>query len=211
MSILRFLAIKILNVPIENHLGREMQKNLKEGELYSFFDGVCIDEEKIVLPEMIDLYNVNHTISVNISAIVGENGSGKSTLIDYALRILNNFSTYILGELYRSPGAEHLHYVFDVYAELYVQVGDYIFRITCEGNKLIVYRYSRRINDDSFVYTNEELEPLINEQFNPSEIIYEHKHLFNILGEFCYTVITNYSLYSLCTSNYRKENTQYKK
>lgn len=211
MSILRFLAIKILKVPLENHLGREMQKNLKEGELYSFFDGVCIDEEKIVLPEMIDIYNVNHTISVNISAIVGENGSGKSTLIDYALRILNNFSTYILGELYRSPGAEHLHYVFDVYAELYVQVGDFIFRITCEGNKLIVYRYSRKINDDSFVYTNEELEPLINEQFNPFEIIYEHKHLFNILGEFCYTIITNYSLYSLCTSNYRKENTQYKK
>lgn len=213
MSVIRFLAVKMLPVPTNRTYGREMQKNLNEGELYSFFNGVEINEEKITIPpesELYDVKSVNMPLSVSVSAIVGENGAGKSTLIDYVLRILNNFATYILGEPYRLPGAEHLHYVFDVYAELFVQVDDSVLEIHCAGEELAVYKHFSA-NPESRVYRRNIAYPLIKERFSSSGIISEHMYLRNLLGEFCYTIITNYSLYSLCAVNYKNENTPYKK
>lgn len=213
MSVIRFLAIKMLSVPTKRAYGREMQKNLNEGELYRFFDGVEINEDEIIVPPEFKLYDakcVNRPISINISAIVGENGAGKSTLIDYVLRILNNLATYILGEPYRLPGAEHLHYVFDVYAQLFVQVGNRVFEIHCEGDVLIVYQHIKN-NLHPLIYTRDTAYPLIKERFSTSDIIQEHMNLRDILGDFCYTIIVNYSLYSLCTVNFKNENTLYKK
>ena len=176
MSVIRFLAVKMLPVPTNRTYGREMQKNLNEGELYSFFNGVEINEEKITIPpesELYDVKSVNMPLSVSVSAIVGENGAGKSTLVDYVLRILNNFATYILGEPYRLPGAEHLHYVFDVYAELFVQVDDSVLEIHCAGEELAVYKHFSA-NPESRVYRRNIAYPLIKERFSSSGIISEH-------------------------------------
>ncbi len=213
MSVIRFLAIRMLKAPQESVCGREMQKNLKEGEMYCFFDGVHIDADKIEVPSEINLFYIKSgekQLFVNIGAIVGENGSGKSTLVDYVIRILNNLATYILGEPYRTPGAEHLHYVFDVYAELYIQIDNSIYEIRCEGDELFLYIHHRS-SIDSLTYYRDILNPIINEKFSSSEIIQEHMYLRGILGEFCFTMITNYSLYSLCAVNYKNENTPYKK
>ena len=213
MSEVRFLAIRMLPVPADNSYGREMQKNLKQGELYSFFDGVEINEDEIIVPPSFKLYDITSVdahLSVNISAVVGENGAGKSTLIDYVLRILNNFATYILGEPYRVPESEHLHYVFDVYAELFVQIADRVFEIHCEGDVLIVYQHNKTDFNPS-IYKRNTTNHLIKDKFSASEVIQEHMYLRDILGDFCYTIITNYSLYSLCAVNYKNENTPYKK
>lgn len=63
-------------------------------------------------------------------------------------------SAYILGEYYRSPSAEHLHFIEDVYAELYVLIDDCVLKIQCKGNRISATRYNYLAETFRFEKTN---------------------------------------------------------
>lgn len=82
---MKLLAIR----PLKNCNTRFL-KNLKEGEIYQFYNeytfktddsGEIISiENKSEVPE--SLYQLNSDLKVNVSALVGKNGSGKSSLLE---------------------------------------------------------------------------------------------------------------------------------
>lgn len=69
--------------------------------------------------EIEDFYGPN----IRLHALVGKNGSGKSSLLDMALRLMNNFSV-ILCRYEVREGAELLHYVLGLIADLDYEIAD---------------------------------------------------------------------------------------
>lgn len=212
----KFLCLRMLEVP-EKNVGEKMQRNLHSNVDYYFYDGVIIEEEYIELLSKVpqQLYNIakqafqRPPLEVNICAVVGENGSGKSTVIDFIVRILNNLSAYILGEYYRSPSAEHLHFIEDVYAELYVLIDDCVLKIQCKGNRISATRYNYLAETFRFEKTNAPIN--IDATLKNGDIFEGEKDKIGLLRSFCYTIINNYSHYSFNSLNYLDEMTSFKK
>lgn len=205
----KYLALRLLDAG-EDPNGKKMHKILHPGTFYYFYDGVEITKDEILVePEVPqELYRVNprlnNNIEVNLCAIVGENGSGKSSVVDYIIRILNNLAAYILGENYRSPKAEHLHYIPHVYAELYILIGANIFQIVCRGKTLEVQPYVYKEKDVfEKIYTSLRFSGVTTK----GEIVPEHNELYHIISRLCYTIVVNYSLYAFDPDNYRDEST----
>lgn len=211
LTSVHLLALHTLN-PNGNEKGAAMLKNLKGDTVYGFYEGFRLDGDRVYLPDLssnlFDVTREQKTLKVSVNAIVGENGSGKSSIIDYIIRILNNLSAYILGENYRTPGAEHLHYVYDVYAELFFQIEDEIVSVSCENKELLMCRYVLK-DAANREYKKTAEQPTIKDTVE--EICKERPSLKRILKQLCYTIVTNYSLYSLCAINYKDENTEYDK
>ena len=94
------------------------KKILDADKFYTFLDGFHIKNDTIEFltkeAGLVSLYDdyLNHYkhLHVNISALVGSNGAGKSTLVEYVLRLINNFSVSLFGDLPLFPAAEHLTY-----------------------------------------------------------------------------------------------------
>lgn len=209
MSNFKYLCLRILEAPENNHW-EKMRRNLHSNVDYYFYDGVIIKENYIIVESNVpqQLYNIP-LLQINICAIVGENGSGKSTVVDIILRILNNLSVCILGEYYRSPSAEHLHFIENVYAELYVLIGDYILCIRCENNRIKATRYNYINEKSRFEKTDAPIN--IDATLNPEEIVEGKNEKIDMLRNFCYTIVNNYSLYSFNSLDYLNEMTPYKK
>lgn len=208
LTSVHLLALHTLN-PNGNEKGAAMLKNLKGDTVYAFYEGFRLNGDCVYLPDLssnlFDVTREQKTLKISVNAIVGENGSGKSSIIDYIIRILNNLSAYILGENYRTPGAEHLHYVYDVYAELFFLIEDEVVSVSCKNKELLMCRY---VLEDAVnrVYKKADRRPTIEDTVEG--ICKERPSLKRILKRFCYTIVTNYSLYSLCAINYKDENTE---
>lgn len=205
----KYLALRLLDAG-EDTNGKKMQRILHPGIFYYFYDGIEITKDEIIVESKVpqELYRVNpmlnKNIEVNLCAIVGENGSGKSSVVDYIIRVLNNLAAYILGENYRSPKAEHLHYIPHVYAELYVLVGANIFQVICRGDALEVQPY---VYDDNCSFKKIDTTLRFSGVTAKGVIVPEHKDLYHIISHLCYTIVVNYSLYAFNPDNYRDEST----
>lgn len=209
----KFLCLRMLKAP-EKSIGEKMQRNLQTDVDYNFYDGITIRENYIEIQPKVpqQLYNTNkqpQPLEVNICAIVGENGSGKSTVIDFIVRILNNLSAYILGEYYRSPSAEHLHFIENIYAELYILIDDYVLRIYCEGKRISATRYNFNYETSRFERTEAPIN--LDATLKDGNIFSENSEKIELLRSFCYTIVNNYSLYSFNSLNYQDEMTLPKK
>ncbi|MBR5596526.1 MAG: AAA family ATPase [Bacteroidaceae bacterium] len=213
----KYLALRILD-PEKDPVGRAMQKILRPGVFYYFYSGIDINDDTISLRPTVpqELYRIEKTkgggIEINLCAIVGENGSGKSSIVDYIIRILNNLATYILGENYRTPKAEHLHYIPHVYAELYILIETNIFCITCCGDIIEVQPYYYNHNKRAGVFEKFDNTPYrFHGVTSKKEIIVEHSNLYDIIRKLCYTIVANYSIYAFNPENYIEESTPIKK
>lgn len=214
-SKMQFLSLRMLQAPKAGY-GRKMQKNLKVGENYDFCQGVLYTEDIIEIKESdaASLYNVgvkDRSVGVTINAIVGANGAGKSTIVDYIVRILNNLSACIFGEYYRAPSAEHLHFIYWVYAELYVKVAQSIFRLVCKGNHFDVYEYALNADDHKFHKIPKTLIAVDMSKLPDHRILSIHWDKLSVLKRFCYTIINNYSMYAFQPQCYNEELSDYKK
>lgn len=95
----RIIAFRCL--PPENPLARElhyvnrMQRSLSTNDRwYKFYQNIEVDDDgsHIIIPNNFTddamIYDTN-SLSISVSAVVGENGSGKSSILDMMVRVLN--------------------------------------------------------------------------------------------------------------------------
>lgn len=221
-SIFRILAFKCLRptypVGVELHYVSRMQRSLaKESRWYTFYNKASISEDgrTVVIPngftEDTMLYD-SGSISVSISAIVGENGSGKSSILDMMVRTLNNIATAFLGEKPQYAAAEHVHYIEYVYGSILFLQGHEIKRIDVEGRKIQLVHYrvynGNGVAQDRIEYHMSSKEVLLDvRNNNVDNLLSRRTQSMRKLAELFYTIVCNYSLYAYNPSDYWEEYT----
>ena len=221
-STFRILAFKCLRptnpVGVELHYVSRMQRPLtKESRWYTFYNKASISEDgqTVVIPngftEDTMLYD-SSSISVSISAIVGENGSGKSSILDMLIRTLNNVATAFLEENPQYAAAEHVHYIEYVYGSILFLQGDEIKRIDVEGRKIQLVHYricqGNGIAQNRAEYHVRNTELLLDAQNNNVEnLLSRRTQSMRKLAEFFYTIVCNYSIYAYNPDDYWEEYT----
>lgn len=221
-STFRILAFKCLRptnpVGVELHYVSHMQRSLaKESRWYTFYNKASISEDgrTVVIPNGFNedtmLYD-SDSISISISAIVGENGSGKSSILDMLIRTLNNVATAFLGENPQYAAAEHVHYIEYVYGSILFLQGDEIKRIDVEGRKIQLVHYriyqGNGIAQNRAEYHVRNTELLLDAQNNNVEnLLSRRTQSMRKLAEFFYTIVCNYSIYAYNPDDYWEEYT----
>lgn len=221
---MKILSLYILKEIEKSKSGLKMIRTLKPDTYYNFYKDIRIEEDVIVVShsKCPQLYsseknkNVNlNKLEINICAIVGENGSGKSSIIDMIIRIINNLVTYTLGESIASERNEHLHYIENVYAKLFVLVDSRILGIKCCNSKIFVedYKFKERDgNRETYVLEKGKNGSLTMEGcVDFDDICKSHKEWEQVLRNFCFTIINNYSLHGFNLWTYVDEFTTKKK
>lgn len=221
-STFRILAFRCLQptnpVGGELHYVSRMQRSLaKESRWYAFYNKASISEDgrTVVIPNSFNedtmLYD-SDSISVSISAIVGENGSGKSSILDMLIRTLNNVATAFLGEKPQYAAAEHVHYIEYVYGSILFLQGHEIKRIDVEGRKIQLVHY-RVYNGNGVAQYRIEFhmsntEVLLDVRNNDVDnLLSRRTQGMRKLAELFYTIVCNYSLYAYNPSDYWEEYT----
>lgn len=191
-------------------------KGLQEDCWYFLYDGYTITDGEIVykktpVPE--NLYRPNryarretaNAVAIDICAIVGENGAGKSSLVDIFIRVVNNLAAYVIGEKFAFSKAEHLHFIEDVFAEVYIEINQSIFCIQSYKNAISVKEYVE-VERGSFVY-KKEVENILNGIVDNGTICEKHREHYQLLARLCYNIVLNYSLHSYNSIAYEDEDT----
>lgn len=221
-STFRILAFRCLQptnpVGEELHYVSRMQRSLaKESRWYTFYNKASISEDgrTVVIPNGFNedtmLYD-SDSMSVSISAIVGENGSGKSSILDMLIRTLNNVATAFLGEKPQYAAAEHVHYIEYVYGSILFLQGHEIKRIDVEGRKIQLLHY-RVYNGNGVAqyrieYHMSNTEVLLDVRNNDVDnLLSRRTQSMRKLAELFYTIVCNYSLYAYNPSDYWEEYT----
>ena len=177
MSDFKILAVKILPGCVSH-----IRKVLYEDRWYLFYkdyevtqDGKWLKlKDKKTVPN--DFYRVTDTApTISISAIVGKNGDGKSSLIELIVRILNN----VAYAAYRDINNSVMH-IEGLRAELFFLIGDDVYSFRCEGNDIIFKQ-------------NASYQMLVNSAFR-----FDYAHIL------FYTDVTNYSIYSYNSFDFRE-------
>lgn len=158
-----------------------IRKNLKPG-LYLFNNRCRLENDKIVLNSEFNIEDNIYGENIFLHAIVGMNGSGKSSLLELIYRMVNNFS-YMVDQKKRKRS--NLLFVCDINAELYYTINDTLYKLICK----------------------EESVRLIEEKDGKEIAISEmSSNIVKITEKFFYTIVTNYSMQSLISSDYKGEN-----
>ena len=135
-----------------------------------------------------------------IQAIVGKNGSGKSTLMELIYTAINNFS-YMFERGNERNGAEDLFYVKDLYLNLHFSINEEMHQLSCNGDEMNLSPIHFAIDKNRIGYKNKD---------KKYKGIPDDKLLVN-LNDFFYTIVSNYSMQSFISSNYKCEAYVHKK
>ena len=213
-----------------------IQKNLYGHDWLYFNKGFTIVEDKgdnhdvpavshiVVDEKAFDsnflLYTKSADINIGFSAIIGQNGTGKSTIVDSVIRLINNLSASIIGEDYVYSGAQHLHYIDNVYGALAVYIDTKIKILTCLGNVLYVTTYETDMHQLAKKYEDGQSQGSVVEHYKevlktsilsgdePSnKLLPAQNDLRHILTDWFYTLVANYSLYAYNYRDYISERT----
>lgn len=176
--------MKFRLLAIKPHKGcdKKFLKVLAIEQPYFFYNGYSIYEDRISSEDAtsyyIELYKLENTSTIEISAIVGKNGSGKSTLIELMYAIIYNVS-YVEGLIPEyDENEKKLNLETKLYASLYYQYNNTFYRIFCDGNHIKLFRQEG-----------------VKAKF---KLVTSKGDLFkNFLNLFFYTIGMNYSHYSL--------------
>ena len=138
---------KLLALRVLDGCADHIKKCLKPNVYYYFCSDFRFEDEgkiyrgnKYTKPLPEDLYTIpkiddnnpssNPVIfpTINVNAIVGKNGDGKSTIVEIIIRLINNHIAY-RQELGDFSGNQDLLHVEKVYAELYFQIDQTIYKL----------------------------------------------------------------------------------
>lgn len=180
-------------------------KGLSFDKPYYFYNNhELTNDNKLVrfvgnVPPFIDNYydpfGKDNKLALNVCAIVGKNGSGKSSIIELVIRLINNFACSIIGDTIIFNSAHPLHFVPDIFAELYYEMDGNYYKIKQYGNSISLYEAEK----ESHIYTNTHnggqwLDNIITPIFKESH-----------LNKLFYTIVVNYSHYSYNLYDFQSE------
>ncbi len=168
--------IDYLEIKKNEKANTNLYKNLKPGK-YCFHS----------LEKKVDLWG-NH---VNIQAIVGKNGSGKSSLMDLLYMAINNFA-YMFERGHHRAAAESLCYVKDLYVDIGYTIDNNVYTLCCDGDFICIYKSGANKPIARFGLNTENAK---NDEIADDKIR-------DIVKEFFYSIVSNYSLQSFIASNY---------
>lgn len=197
------------------------RKNLEVGKIYQILDGYDIAEDVITVSKwrntqnwLYDDYNADSTNGIphiQFSAIVGKNGSGKSSIVELIMRLINNLSTIIYGEVNRDPAAVPLRFVENVMGTLWYAMEGSLYKLAVRRSKVVVTKYAKTENPHTKEAIFEKGADVINlgedkptssgAMSGINDPALEKKYL----AHFFYTLVSNYSIYAYNTSDYPLE------
>lgn len=133
----------------ESHYVKRMQRSLSTTDRwYKFYQNIEVDDDgsQIIIPGNFTndamIYDTN-SLSISVSAVVGENGSGKSSILDMMVRVLNNIATALMGEKPQYAAAEHVHYIEHVYGSVLFIQNKELRRLDVKGRVVEVIGYRK--------------------------------------------------------------------
>lgn len=206
---MKIIALKLLIVPEENIWDEKRFGNIIKGLSnkipYYLYKNYELTNDKYLLkhkepdPPFIDNYidplQKKAELQMNVCAIVGKNGSGKSSVIEFIIRLINNLASSVIGDTRVYNSAHPLHFIPDIFAELYYEIDGIFYKISQQGNLFRIYKSG----EDRFIYENEHDGKKWRDYFNPNELRETE------LSRFFYSVVVNYSHYSYNLYDYRPE------
>lgn len=204
---MKTLALKMNNPKFGMIQDEERYKNIIKGlqldTPYYFYKNYKLTNDNRLMkcvqnhPFMDHFYNPlgkNDDFSLNVCAIVGKNGCGKSSIIEIIIRIINNFACSIIGDSTKFNSAQPLHFVPDIFCELYYEINNTIYKLQQVGNEIHLYQSQVEKSLYSNTYNGTEWENNQIAKLKESKL----KHIF-------YTIVINYSHYSYNLYDYEPE------
>lgn len=190
------MELNIAAVTINQQLCDPKFRKVLTENCYVFNDSVRVDEnDRIELNTECKDKSWYFGRNITVQAIVGPNGSGKSSLLELIYRIVNNFSALVERGMKRNA-AWRLLFVEGLYAELYYVQDGHLYCISCRGNDVIFIKDGEKVRMFSAITQsyphNKENQLLVNEMAKMADSLH-------------YTIVTNYSLQSLISSDYADE------
>lgn len=149
-------------------------------------------KEERALPD--DFFGKN----INIQAIVGKNGSGKSSLMDLMYMAINNFC-YMFERGIDRPGADALYFIPNLYIHLHFNLSEIRYNLINENKKVKLYNVSENKSVLNNYYGTECFELGKKET---TAIDKNDLKLKNLILEFFYSIVSNYSMQSFVSQNY---------
>ena len=190
------MELNIVAVTINQRLCDPKYTKVLSENCYLFNDRVRINSEQRI--ELNPDFKGNSWYfgkNINVQAIVGPNGSGKSSLLELIYRIINNFSALVERGMKRNASWK-LMFVTGVYADLYYVQDNHLYCISCRGN-------------DVLFLTDDHKERVFSANTHSYHQSRENKLLVKEMAQLAeklhYTIVTNYSLQSLVSSDYADE------
>lgn len=190
------MELNIAALTINQQLCDPKLKKVLSEDYYLFNDSVRISANNSI--ELNPYYKDDSWYfgkKINVQAIVGPNGSGKSSLLELMYRIINNFSALVERGLKRNA-AWKLLFVDGLYAELYYVQDEHLYCISCRGNNVVYIKDGEKVRIFSVSSYGSNKRKSGRMQINEMAKLAESLH---------YTIVTNYSLQSLVSSDYADE------
>ena len=196
------------------------KRKLVFGRPYYLLEGFSIHEDRVFVSKerykktVYDYYTEGSfsTPHITVSAIVGENGSGKSSLIEFEMRLINNFSAIVFGELAKVNGWPHLHFIDGVDGELYYLLRQNVYRLCVTGRNVKLYCYHWQEEANGCIVFKDPVEIInggaIPAMGKPIRSVYYTSYfesLKKLLPRFFYTVVLNQSVYAYNTNDFASE------
>lgn len=182
-------SFAIIGVYLHSTCDPKYKKSLKDNTFYSFDNLYIYQHGEIKAPAMDEscIYNDFYGKNIKISAIVGKNGSGKSSVLELIYRAINNIA-FVLVSRENRPSAEYLYYIDNLVADLYFTINDETGKIECDKDNVTI-----RLSDKkSYAFC----------KTDPSNSSIKSKE---ILKQLFYTIVTNYSIQSFISNDYKSE------
>lgn len=156
---------------------------------------------------------------INIQAIVGKNGSGKSTLLDLMYMAINNFSFMFERGIDR-PGADPLYFIPNLNVNLYFSITgskkhDGIFKLECQDESIDLIKVqtidsstsqgSLKKNSESESEEKSIIKKIYDNKFDlrNNSISNNDQKIVELIRYFFYSIVSNYSIQSFISNNYK--------
>lgn len=139
--------------------------------------------------------------NISISAIVGMNGAGKSTLLDILFRLINNFSFFVIGASVKRNAAEHIYFIPGLYASVEYTINGKECQLISKGDGLGITQ------GESKYYFSNRYKPIKSFESKGYQLLKQPdlRMRKKILGDFFFSVVTNYSLQAFNSNDYQNE------